>query len=300
MPELVMLHYHDVAVPNWRLFEEAAAARGIRLISWRPHLIQIRCRDRESVPYYDGIPTVPAVILHRTVAPFEGIVAPALTLWAARGSRVLNEPAAAYRARDKLATTMRLCRAGVPVVATTGFAQPSESAFAGYGSGPLVVKPAHGLRGRGVKAFGSAAEALSRWTAGSYGRRGIGLREHFVVQPLISGGGRDIRAFVVDGVCLAIVRRQARDGEIRANLALGATAIALPTTQPAARVAQAAVAACGLDYAGVDLIEDEDGDIRVLEVDAWAGFAGITAATGVDIAGAILELARCAPPAAAP
>ena len=39
------------------------------------------------------------------------------------------------------------------------------------------------------------------------------------------------------------------------------------------------------------LIEDVDGAIRVLEVDAWAGFAGITEITGADVAGAILDLA---------
>lgn len=40
------------------------------------------------------------------------------------------------------------------------------------------------------------------------------------------------------------------------------------------------------------LIEDNDGTIRVLEVDASAGFAGISAVTGEDVAGAILELAK--------
>jgi ribosomal protein S6--L-glutamate ligase len=87
------------------------------------------------------------------------------------------------------------------------------------------------------------------------------------------------------------MQRQAKDGEIRANLALGATPTKLPDTHPAAAVAVAAATACGLDYCGVDLIEDADGIIRVLEVDAWAGFAGITSVTGADVAGAILDLA---------
>jgi glutathione synthase/RimK-type ligase-like ATP-grasp enzyme len=51
----------------------------------------------------------------------------------------------------------------------------------------------------------------------------------------------------------------------------------------------AALAACDLDFGGVDLIEDATGTVRVLEVDAWAGFAGITAVTGADVAGAILD-----------
>lgn len=100
-----------------------------------------------------------------------------------------------------------------------------------------------------------------------------------------------MRAFVVDDACVALMQRQAAPGEIRANLELGATSTRLSLDHPAARTAVAALEACHLDYGGVDLIEDEDGAIRVLEVDAWAGFVGISATTGRDVAGAILQLA---------
>ena len=39
------------------------------------------------------------------------------------------------------------------------------------------------------------------------------------------------------------------------------------------------------------MVEDGDGVIRVLEVDAWAGFAGITRVTGTDVAGGLLDFA---------
>ena len=87
------------------------------------------------------------------------------------------------------------------------------------------------------------------------------------------------------------MRRVAKPGEIRANLALGATASPLALTHPAARLAAAALAACRLDFGGVDLVEDDDGALRVLEVDAWAGFAGISRVTRTDVAGAILDFA---------
>jgi ribosomal protein S6--L-glutamate ligase len=87
------------------------------------------------------------------------------------------------------------------------------------------------------------------------------------------------------------MRRIAKPGEIRANLTLGAVAVPLALDHPAAGVAVAALAACGLDFGGVDMIEDGDGVLRVLEVDAWAGFAGITRVTRADVAGAILDFA---------
>jgi ribosomal protein S6--L-glutamate ligase len=85
------------------------------------------------------------------------------------------------------------------------------------------------------------------------------------------------------------MRRVARPGEPRANLALGGRGSPLPLSHPAARVAAAALTACRLDFGGVDMVQDGDGVLRVLEVDAWAGFAGISRVTGADVAGAILD-----------
>jgi glutathione synthase/RimK-type ligase-like ATP-grasp enzyme len=93
----------------------------------------------------------------------------------------------------------------------------------------------------------------------------------------------------VAGTCVALMRRVARPGEIRANLAQGATGSPLPADHPAGKVAAVALRACRLDFGGVDMIEDAGGTVRVLEVDAWAGFAGITRVTGADVAGAILD-----------
>src|SRR5262249_43673004 len=110
------------------------------------------------------------------------------------------------------------------------------------------------------------------------------------------GGGQDIRAYVVAATCVALMRRVAPPGEIRANLAQGATGSPLSLDHPAGQIAAAALRACGLDFGGVDMVEDSGGAVRVLEVDAWAGFAGITAVTRADVAGAILRPATAPPP----
>lgn len=293
----MVLHYPDVRRPNWTLLSEAARRRGIRLVTWEPHRLELYCNGSQVRAHYDGEQANPGLILHRTVSPFQGIVIPALKWWESEGTRVLNEPEAAYRSRDKLLTTLSLCRAQVPIVPTLAFIEANENSLrAVSGREELILKPAHGLRGRGIRTFASAAELMEKWDLG----RGMSpqgfAREHYIAQPLVSGGGRDMRAFVVDGACVALMQRDARLGEVRANLSLGAIPTRLPLLHPAASAAVAAVAACQLDYGGVDLIEDEEGVVRVLEVDAWAGFAGITEATGHDIAGAILDLATKSPP----
>jgi ribosomal protein S6--L-glutamate ligase len=290
--EIVVLHYPAEQARNWRLLRAAARDRGLRLVSWAPHLIGLWCADGEQYACYAGKPARPGIVIHRTVAPFRGIVVPTLSCLAARGSLVLNHPGAAFRSRDKLLTTLDLARAGIPVVPTVAFDEPAGGNLAALGRGDLVVKPARGVRGEGIRAFGSAAALTAAWRLRG-DRPGVpgyhAEREHYLAQPLIGGGGQDIRAYVVGDTCVALMRRVARPGEIRANLAQGATGSPLPPDHPAGKVAAAALQAGGLDFGGVDLIEDAGGTVRVLEVDAWAGFAGITRVTGADVAGAILD-----------
>ena len=73
-----------------------------------------------------------------------------------------------------------------------------------------------------------------------------------------------------------------------ANLAQGGTGSSLPLSHPAARLAEQAVAAFKLDYAGVDMLGLGD-DLFLSEVDAWAGFAGIEQVTDTSVAEAILN-----------
>ena len=118
------------------------------------------------------------------------------------------------------------------------------------------------------------------------------ISEYYLAQPAVGRLGQDIRAYVVGGACVALARRAATEpGERRANITLGAVASALPLDHPAAGLAVAAATALGLDYAGVDLLETEDGSLQILEVDAWAGFSGLQNATGADVSGRILDLA---------
>jgi glutathione synthase/RimK-type ligase-like ATP-grasp enzyme len=50
-----------------------------------------------------------------------------------------------------------------------------------------------------------------------------------------------------------------------------------------------AAAAVGAEYAGVDLLPSRDGRLFVLEVNGIPGWQGLQEATGVDVAGAIVD-----------
>jgi ribosomal protein S6--L-glutamate ligase len=292
--DIIVLHYPDVRPANWRLIDDAARRRNLELASWEPHRLQIYCDDNGAQVCYGGFPRpIPKAIMHRTVYPFLGVVVPALQLLADAGCHVPNRPEFAVRARDKLLTTIALAAAGLPIVPTLGVVQPGADALPMLPGGirsEVITKPAHGVRGIGVRLHHTRAAAAAALTGNVAKRHRALPLEHSVAQPLIKPIGRDLRAYVVAGECLGLMQREAPVREFRANLSRGGRARPLPDDHPAAPLAVAALAACELDYGGVDLIEDADGAIRILEVDAWAGFSGLTAVTGADVAGALLDV----------
>ena len=289
---IILLSYDDVTPHNVMSFRRAAAERNIKLHEWIPHRISVWCGDGHVEPLYENTPRYPGVIIHRTISRLQGIVVPALRLWERNGSKILNDLSASSLARDKLATAIKLTEAGLPVVPSLAFFPWEETVFSRLPSGGTVIKPAHGLQGRGVSFFATRDEAEVEARAIQWGDAREILSEHSLAQPVIGPVGQDIRAYVVNGICVALARRTASDpNERRANLTLGAVATALSLGHPAASLAVAATEAVGLDYAGVDMVEDADKGLQILEVDAWAGFAGLEHATGTDISAHILNMA---------
>jgi ribosomal protein S6--L-glutamate ligase len=290
--DIILLSYPDVTQGNLTLLRASAAERDIRLHEWVPHQISVWCANGRMEPLYQDSPALPALIIHRTIARLQGLVIPALRLWAKSGSVILNDLSAAVDSRDKLVTAIRLAEAGLPTVPGLGFLPWEEVNFGRLPSGMTVIKPAHGLQGRGISFYRSPHEAEAEARLIRWSDTDDLLSEYYLAQPAVGRLGQDIRAYVVGGACVALARRTATEpGELRANIALGAAVAALPLDHPAAGLAVAAAAALGLDYAGVDLLETEDSGLMILEVDAWAGFSGLQNATGADVSGRILDLA---------
>ena len=91
------------------------------------------------------------------------------------------------------------------------------------------------------------------------------------------------------GRVLAAIERRAAQGDWRSNVARGATATTFDAPSEWQEMAVRAAAAIQADYAGVDLLQAQDGRVYVLEVNGIPGWEGLQTATGVDVAGAIVE-----------
>jgi RimK family alpha-L-glutamate ligase len=111
----------------------------------------------------------------------------------------------------------------------------------------------------------------------------------FYVQRVVDHGGSDVRVFVVGGRVLGAIERQANDGDWRTNVSRASSV--RPAEVPSAwkQLALRAAAAVGADYAGVDLLPSRDGEVFVLEVNGIPGWRGLQHATGLDVAGSIVE-----------
>ncbi|MEF8799540.1 MAG: RimK/LysX family protein [Halolamina sp.] len=103
---------------------------------------------------------------------------------------------------------------------------------------------------------------------------------------------RDLRVYTVGDEVIGAMYRYAPDGDWRTNVALGGAVADATDEMPmeARETALYAADVMDLDYAGVDLIEGEDGWF-VLEVNPTAGFKGLFDATGVSPAPYIAKLA---------
>jgi ribosomal protein S6--L-glutamate ligase len=189
------------------------------------------------------------------------------------------------RSRDKLRAMQILTREGVDLP-KTAFARHTvdvNELIKHVGGAPLVVKLVEGTQGLGVvlcetkKAAKSVIEAF------------YALDAHILVQEFIEEAkGTDLRVFIVDGEVVGAMERKGPEGEFRSNLHRGGTARSVELTDIERETALKAAAAMGLSVAGVDMLPSKRGPL-IMEVNSSPGLEGIERATGVDIAGKIIQ-----------
>jgi ribosomal protein S6--L-glutamate ligase len=201
------------------------------------------------------------------------------------GSFTPNSSDAISRARDKLRSHQLLAAQGIGLPVTVFGDNPDDTIdlLSMLGPPPHVIKLNEGTQGAGVmltekpSASRSVIEALR------------GLYANFLVQEFIAEAkGADLRCFVVGGEVVAAMRRQAPKGDFRSNLHRGGSAKAVRVSEAEQATAVRAASVLGLGVAGVDLIRSSRGPL-VLEVNSSPGLEGIEAATGIDIAGRIVD-----------
>jgi ribosomal protein S6--L-glutamate ligase len=195
------------------------------------------------------------------------------------------ESQALVRSRDKLRSLQLLAKAGIGMPKTAFASAPKniETVLEQVGGAPVVIKLLEGTQGIGVilaETHKSAKSVIESFLA---------LKANILVQEFIKeAGGADIRAFIVDGKIVGAMKRQGLPGEFRSNLHRGGSANVIELSKEERETAIKAAKKLGLAIAGVDMLQSSRGPL-VMEVNSSPGLEGIEGATGVDIAGKIIE-----------
>tara|TARA_B110000444_G_scaffold261195_1_gene311722 strand:- start:5513 stop:6754 length:1242 start_codon:yes stop_codon:yes gene_type:complete len=189
------------------------------------------------------------------------------------------------QSRDKLHATQILARNRIPVPRTTYVRDiiDVETAVDFVGGLPVVIKVTQGTQGQGVFLRHTIREARNLVQGLLLTGRSILIQEY-----IAESHGTDVRALVVGDRVVASMRRRARGREFRSNYHLNGTVESVDLPKEFEEAACRAARVLGLHIAGVDLLESRNGPL-VLEVNSSPGLEGIEKASGVNVAGEIID-----------
>lgn len=197
------------------------------------------------------------------------------------GIPVVNSGSAIERTVDKYYTSFLLADAGIPTprcLVTENF----ETALnACCEMGDVVVKPLFGSEGKGIVRVSdeeTAYRVLRAWELNRY---------IFYIQEYLPHFQRDVRAFVIGDRVAAAMQRNGKGW--KTNYSKGAEVTPVALSPEMEELALSAVRAIGLDYAGVDLMQAEDGQVYVIEINSIPGWRGLQKITDIDIPGRIVD-----------
>jgi ribosomal protein S6--L-glutamate ligase len=151
------------------------------------------------------------------------------------------------------------------------------------GGAPVIIKLLEGTQGVGVILADSnkIAEAIIETLQST--------KQNVLVQKFVAESkGRDVRAIVVGDQVVAAMRRVAQGQEFRSNVHRGGKTEVVQLDETYKETAVRAAQIMGLRFAGVDMLESSTGP-QVMEVNSSPGLEGIETATGLDIAGTLID-----------
>jgi ribosomal protein S6--L-glutamate ligase len=239
---------------------------------------KVHYRGGMVLPHYDAV--IPRIGASNT---FYGTAV--LRHLESMGVYTLNPSLAIARSRDKFRSLQLLARKGIPMP-LTGFAQSPDNTddlIRMVGGAPLVIKLLEGTQGKGVILADSHQSAVSIINAFKEMHANILVQEY-----IKESRGTDIRCFVVGDKVVAAIKRQAKEGEFRANVHQGGKALKVKLSPQERTIAIAAVKTMGLKVAGVDIVRSNHGPL-VLEINSSPGLEGVEKTTQINIAGKIIH-----------
>jgi len=200
------------------------------------------------------------------------------------GIPVYNDGQAIERSVDKGMTSFLLHNAGLPTpmswVARNREAAVLIAEKQLRNKNTIITKPLFGSQGEGLRRFEKMTDLF--WLTGS---RGIYYMQHFIESA--GDGYSDWRVFVINGQVVACMRR--RGVCWLNNVARGARCEAADSDDDMDIIALKATQVLGMDYSGVDIIRDQQGNYTVIEVNSIPAWKGLQSVCAVNVAELLAE-----------
>ncbi len=195
------------------------------------------------------------------------------------GVIVYNSARAIERTVDKGMTSFLLARAGVPSP-ETWVCETKNEAMEIAGSETqkgekLVLKPLFGNCGRGLQLIDMASTLPEPEEV-----NGVYYLQRYVSST--DNTSRDWRVLVIANQAIATMERISEHWIT--NRARGGKCLPAVLTSEIRELAEAACRSIGINYAGVDIIRDADGEYLVLEVNSVPAWRGLQSVVDKDIA----------------
>lgn len=192
-----------------------------------------------------------------------------------------------YQSIDKVAQQFLLKENNIPGLDTCfATSVASNSIYRNFGF-PLVVKTVQGSLGKGVFKVHNKKE-LDRLVQ-SHTAKGSSLlfQKYYKITA-------DYRVLVIGKKAIGAIKRSATGEEWRTNVSLGGvpTPVSTGERKKLYTLAQQVAHKAGLDYAGIDILQDEK-VFRVIEINSLAQFQGFEKVLqNINVAEAIIKLAE--------
>lgn len=196
-----------------------------------------------------------------------------------------NTAAGISNSRDKLKSLQIMSRHDIGIPRTAYVRQKGDVADAieRVGGTPVIIKLIEGTQGVGV-ILADKLEIAKAIIETLHSTNQNVLIQKFVAE----SKGKDVRAFVINDRVVAAIRRTAQGQEFRSNVHRGGVATAIDLDPKFEKAAVRAAQIMGLKVCGVDMLEGKDGP-QIMEVNSSPGLEGIEGATGLDIAGEVIN-----------
>jgi tetrahydromethanopterin:alpha-L-glutamate ligase len=274
--------WHGVAL------QQALETRGFEAVFVELHDCVIDLSGEQPKIAIPGFHTLPKIALIRGIAA--GTLQQVITrlnilhILRMQGVRVYNDARAIERTVDKGMTSFLLKHHHVPTPATW----VCESRHMAHQiiadqlakQSKLVIKPLFGSQGQGVRLLNKETKPIVP--------KDMFVDGIYYLQTYIDSGAthHDFRVFVVNNRAIATMRRSGA-GWLN-NVAQGADCLAVQDSEIEVLAIQAAKAV-DIDYCGVDIMRDKNGQLWVLEVNSMPAWRGLQSVTDVNIAQTLVD-----------